>query len=184
MLEEHLGGHKGRTHTDAGVLDHFWNELGCRSLIDVGCGPGGQVNLALSKGWRAFGIDGDYTLKFMFPAEVIDFTKQQFVPKEKFDLAWCVEFLEHVEEQYIPNYVTAFQSAKYLVVTHALPGEPGHHHVNCQTNDYWKEKLAEHGLMYDAGLTEQIRACSTMERDFVRRRGLAFINSRYNDYQS
>lgn len=176
MLEQHLGGHKGRTHTDAGVLDYFWNEHNCRRLIDVGCGPGGQVNLAIEKGWDALGVDGDYTLKFTFPCEIVDFTKNKFVPKAKFDLAWCVEFVEHVEEQFIPNYVTALQSAHYVVITHALPGEPGHHHVNCQTNDYWKNKLAEYGLVYDDELTNQVKLHSTMERDFIRRRGLVFVN--------
>lgn len=182
MIPQHLGGHKGRTHVDPGVLEYFWNELGCRSMIDVGCGPGGQVRLAIESGWKAFGLDGDPSLKFDFPHAILDFTQDKFIPTETFDLAWCVEFLEHVEEPYVPNYMPALQSARYLVVTHALPGEPGHHHVNCQTNDYWKEKFAGYGLIYDEQLTQAIRSASTMERDFIRRRGLAFINSANIDY--
>jgi SAM-dependent methyltransferase len=179
MLEYHLGGHKGRTHTDEGVLDYFWN-LNCRRLIDVGCGPGGQVKLAIKKGWTAFGIDGDHTINFDFPYELIDFTKKQFSTNEKYDLAWCIEFLEHVDEKYIKNYMPAFKSAKYIVITHALPGEPGHHHVNCQTSDYWKSIFSLYNLTYDEQLTMQVRQCSTMERDFIRRRGLVF---KHNDYQ-
>ena len=32
------------------------------SYVDVGCGPGGMVELAASKGLRVLGVDGDYTL--------------------------------------------------------------------------------------------------------------------------
>lgn len=174
-LPIHLGGHKGRTHTDSGVLDFFWNNHSCRSLIDVGCGPGGQVELAKSLGWTAHGIDGDYTLNRSFECEIIDFTKTQYEPQRTYDLAWCVEFLEHVEEQYIPNYMPALAGARFCVVTHALPGEQGHHHVNCQTNQYWIEKFAEYGLQYNSALTDKIRKASNMERDFIRRRGLAFV---------
>lgn len=173
-LEKHLGGHKGRTHTDAGVLDFFWQEHNCRSLIDIGCGPGGQVELALTKGWTAYGIDGDYTVNRNFDCEIIDFTKQKLNVKNTYDLAWCVEFLEHVDEQYISNYMPGLVSAKYCVVTHALPGEPGHHHVNCQTNQYWIDQFAEHGLSYSEELTNAIRTNSTMKRNFIRNRGLAF----------
>lgn len=174
-LEKHLGGHKGRTHTDEGVLDYFWTEHNCRSLIDIGCGPGGQVELALEKGWHAHGVDGDYTVKRSFDCEIVDFTKQKLLIDHQFDLAWCVEFLEHVEEQYILNYISGLSSARFCVVTHALPGEPGHHHVNCQTNEYWIKRFAEYGLEYNQKLTDAVRNNSTMQRDFIRRRGLAFI---------
>lgn len=178
MVEEHLGGHKGRTHTDPGVLDYFHNELNCQTFIDVGCGPGGQVKLALDKGWEdAQGIDGDHSLSWPFDVDVVDFTKTKYKPKRTYDLAWCVEFLEHVEEQYIPNFMPALQAAQFCVVTHALPGEPGHHHVNCQTNEYWIEKFAEYGLKYDGVLTELVKEESTMVRDFIRRRGLVFVNN-------
>ena len=30
-------------------------------------------------------------------------------------------------------------------MTHALPGQGGHHHVNCQPPEYWIEKMARRG---------------------------------------
>ena len=32
---------------------------------------------------------------------------------------------------------------KYLFMTHAIPGQPGHHHVNCQDSSYWIDQLAK-----------------------------------------
>lgn len=177
-LAAHLGGHKGRTHTDLGLLDYFKSTYNCNSIIDVGCGPGGQVDLALEQGWEAVGVDGDFTVKRNFSCQIIDFSVAKYVPTKQYDLAWCVEFLEHVYEKYIPNYMPAVASAKYVVVTHALPGEPGHHHVNCQEQDYWIDVFKTYGLEWNEDLTNTIRERSTMERDFIRRRGLAFVNTR------
>ena len=62
-LPEHLGGHKNRTHLDEGSLDHCIETLQVKSMLDIGCGPGGMVALARSKGLKAYGIDGDFEVK-------------------------------------------------------------------------------------------------------------------------
>lgn len=177
-LPVHLGGHMGRTHTDDGVLAYFIKNYDIKTYVDLGCGPGGQVELAQKMGLDSYGIDGDYSLTRSFDCIIHDFTTGPVeLPLECFDLCWTVEFVEHVEEQYIVNYMPVFKKSKYVVMTHALPGEKGHHHVNCQTADYWITLLGKNGLVYDQKLTDQVKAASNMKRDFVRRRGLFFINS-------
>ena len=42
-LPTHLGGHKGRTHIDVGLLKFARDKLKVKSMLDLGCGPGGQV---------------------------------------------------------------------------------------------------------------------------------------------
>ena len=42
------------THTDVGALE-FLESRGALTLLDVGCGPGGQVQEAMNRGWKAFG---------------------------------------------------------------------------------------------------------------------------------
>ena len=103
-LEAHLGGHQGKTHIDRGALQWLVN-LGITSFIDIGCGPGGMVELAYSKGLRTIGVDGDYTLTRFNPDYFIihDYTKGSPQIEDTYDLAWSVEFLEHVEEQYMSN---------------------------------------------------------------------------------
>jgi len=173
QLPKHLGGHKGRTHTDQGVLKYFYNHRGCKSVLDIGCGPGGQIEIANQLGYHTHGIDGDWTVT---PPELFDFTQDEYVPLRQYDLAWSIEFLEHVEEQFVPNYMPAFKACTWAVVTHALPGEPGHHHVNCQPTEYWLETFSQHGFEYCEDETSNVRAASTMSRDFIRRRGLVFFN--------
>jgi 2-polyprenyl-3-methyl-5-hydroxy-6-metoxy-1,4-benzoquinol methylase len=54
-LPPHLGGHDNETHLDSGVLDYMIKKYKIESYLDVGCGPGGMVELAASKGLRVMG---------------------------------------------------------------------------------------------------------------------------------
>ena len=184
MLEDHLGGHNGKTHLDKGALNWLIKKFNVKSFLDIGCGPGGMVELAYTNKLKALGIDGDYTLSRFDKSKFIihDFTIGPAPVNDIFDVGWSVEFVEHVYEKYIPNYVQAMKKCKNLIITYAPPGWPGHHHVNCQPEEYWIEKLAEYGLSYDATLTEELREVSTMnypkkaKKAFVRNRGLFFKN--------
>jgi len=45
-LPKHLGGHQNKTHLDVGTLEFFKSTFNIKSMLDIGCGPGGMVNLA------------------------------------------------------------------------------------------------------------------------------------------
>ena len=140
LSEPHLGGHFNIAHIDRGALKFMQNKLGCQSLIDIGCGPGDNVRAARKMGYQAMGIDGDKELiengwSSIDDLTIHDYTMGTFNTEKQFDVAWCVEFLEHVEEKYQKNYMNTFQKCKYVVCTAAEPGEPGWHHVNCQSKD-------------------------------------------------
>ncbi len=180
----HLGGHQGKTHTDEGTLRWAIEKLQVQSMLDVGCGPGGMVELADKLGVDAYGIDGDYTLerynesKFM----IHDFTKGPAPVSGNYDLAWSVEFVEHVYEEYIPNYIQAMQKCKFLIMTYAPVGHGGHHHVNENTEEYWIKTMSDYGFKYLKDLSEEMRRHSTMgtkkKLRFLARTGLLFKNER------
>lgn len=197
-LPNHLGGHCHKTHTDYGVLRHFLSHCQIKSFLDIGCGPGGMVDMAAKAGLRAFGIDGDFTLpQFTDPSYQLDctFIKHDFTtgPFDErccsdlyadisaptpIDLVWSVEFLEHIEAQYLLDVMPLFTLGKWAVVTAAPPGAAGHHHVNCQPVSYWVELFQSYGFRYDQEFTESIRRESTMKRSFIRDTGLVFRNER------
>jgi len=176
-LPSHLGGHKGRTHTDKGIIE-FAKELGCQSMLDIGCGPGGQVYLAEELGLKVLGVDGDFTLKRDKPElfKLYDFTKGKLQLEEQFDFAWCCEFVEHVEKQYEDNWMSLMTKAKYAFITYSEPGKPGHHHVNCEELPYWIELFNKYGFKLREDLTNISKTKSTMQRDFWKERGLVFEN--------
>ena len=182
-LPDHLGGHENETHIDDGALSFLITKYGLKSYLDVGCGPGGMVELALSKGLDALGIDGDFTLARKYPNFVIhDYnTGPAPLPEGKlFDLGWSCEFLEHVEERFMSNYMNTFSRCKRIIVTHALPGQGGHHHVNEKDVNYWFHKFGENGFLLDLKTTNEMRQVSTMKQRYIRQNGLVFFNSNLN----
>jgi hypothetical protein len=175
LVPSYLGGHKFRTNFDVEAFKFLVNLLQVNSIIDVGCGPGGTVFLALSMGLDAVGIDGDKNLTDCHQTMFYhDYTKGPLYFEREYDLGWSVEFLEHVEETYISNYMSTLAACRFVLVTAAGPGQEGHHHVNCQSETYWLEIFRQYGFEHDEKITSIIRGKSSMRSNFVRKTGLFF----------
>ena len=182
-LPEHLGGHHGTTQMDHGALDWAIQTLHPQSFLDIGCGTGRMVRLAADQGLTAMGIDGDGTVdRKGAQCRIHDFNTGPINMAYRYDLGYCVEFLEHVEEKFIPNFMPAFLSCKYVIVTYAPPGTPGPHHVNCQVEQYWIDTFTGYGFDYSWPQTHQLRVFSTMNIDrpilkrYIKNNGLFFEN--------
>ena len=72
----------------------------------------------------------------------------QIVLEDEFDLVWSCEFVEHVDHIYIPNFLTQFIDCDILVFTHAVKYQIGHHHVNCQDQEYWIELIEKENFAF------------------------------------
>ncbi len=160
----HLGGHHLGGHWPGGDPSSWYPELwdwlvrvqGVHSVLDVGCGEGHALAYFRDQlDCEVVGVDG---IEHPDPDLIQhDFTLGPVVLAHGFDLCWSCEFVEHVEEQFVPNFLEAFRSAELLAMTHALPGQGGHHHVNEQAPRYWRNVLAEVGFQLLPGLTFQAR---------------------------
>jgi len=177
-LPEHLGGHDNITQVDEGALRALKDATGAKSMLDVGCGPGGQVLLARQMGMTAQGVDGDWSMRESLPDLVVhDYAAGPYAPPERWDMAWCVELLEHLKEWWLPNVFRIFRRCGIVVMTHALPGgEAAHHHVNCRTGEYWDWQFRTRGFAMEWQLTALVRKASTMKRDFMRMTGKVYRN--------
>lgn len=156
------------------VRDHL-----VHSVIDVGCGEGWALRYFERMGCAVLGIDG-------VPQEHPRIIKHDYtmgpwpvnVHVEPPDLVWSCEFVEHIDEIYVPNFLETFKQAPLVMMTHAEPGQMGHHHVNCQTADYWRGVMAAIGYRLDYGLTVQTRTLASLNQNpynHFARSGLAFI---------
>jgi SAM-dependent methyltransferase len=172
-LPPHLGGHFGNTNIDTATLDELIRRYGVRTMLDVGCGPGGMIEAALARGVEAYGIDGDPHLA-RARIWVHDYTKGAW-PAHGWDLVWCTEFVEHVEAQYQDNYLATFDGGRVLFLTAAPPDFPGHHHVNCQPDWYWVGLLDQRGWVLDTEATQWVR--QNGGHPFSTRQGLVFVKS-------
>lgn len=186
-LPKHLGGHMNKTHLDQGSLAFMKKNLNVKSMLDIGCGPAGMVKLANEMGITAHGIDGDFKVERSGIEDnwltLHDYTTGPSNLDLQVDLIWSVEFVEHVYEEYQDNYMKDFQRGNFVIMTFAPPGTPGHHHVNCQTDEYWKGVFKNYGFQYDANMTRQIREVTTLNakknkfsrKAFVKNNGLCFV---------
>ena len=62
VVPAHLGGHLNRTNTDEPLLVHVKNKFNIKSMLDIGCGPGGMREVANRNNIEWFGVDGDPTV--------------------------------------------------------------------------------------------------------------------------
>ena len=146
-------------------------------------GPGGMKEVANGMGIDWYGVDGDITVIQNTDYSLVhDFTLGEAKIDKTFDLIWCTEFLEHVEEKYVPNYMPLFELGKIAVVTAAPPGWPGHHHVNCREESYWIDVFKNYGLRYNEELTNEFKTASKMNeykfgdrKNFFKRAGMVFL---------
>ena len=162
-LPPHLGG-QVQGNIDIALMSYIkeiFPEF--KTIVDVGCGNGKAVKTYVEElGLKSFtAFDGDWT---KLPKEdnyyLHDFSegKVEFTPEDvNFDVAYSVEFLEHVEEEYQENYMDIIARGRYAVVTAARPGQPGHHHVNCRTPEYWYGVFAKYGFEYLSEETEEAK---------------------------
>lgn len=161
-----------------GLWRWAYETLRVRSVLDIGCGEGHSTKFFRDLGCRVLGVDGSVQARrhSVVPESHVthDFTRGAYRPAETFDLVWCCEFVEHVEERCVEHYLeTLTCGTGYLMMTFAEPGQPGYHHVNCQPAGYWIEKIGSTGFRFDATRTKETRAIASPGH--YRARGLFFV---------
>jgi hypothetical protein len=177
ITPSHLGGHYNFTAMVESTFDFIHQKYNIKSVIDIGCGPAGMVEYMRSKGVDAIGIDGDPALPKKEYVIVHDYTLGPLELERKFDLAYSTEFLEHVYEEFIPNFLPSFQKAKYVFCSAAPKGQGGHHHVNENSKEYWIDVFDKYGFDYLKEDSEEIS--KTHEYKLVKDNSMFFVNRNY-----
>lgn len=173
MKNKHLGGHQFITNIDEPILKSAKEKFNVKSMLDIGCGPGGMKQVCDNLQIEWTGIDGDPEIKNN-DTIIHDFTRGSLPLNKSFDLVWSVEFLEHVEEKFIPNFMPLFELGKICIVTAAPPGSPGKHHVNCREQEYWIDIFKKYNFNFDQSTTDDFKNISNMRKNFFKRSGMVF----------
>lgn len=173
VLENHLGGYikNGDNGTYYPLLWSFLvSNYEIKSVLDIGCGRGYSAAYFKSLNCEVVGVDGSIQAKYtsLIPDNFIlnDYTISSCSKLERnFDLCWCSEFIEHVEEKFMKNFLVDFNRCKYIAVTYAVPGQVGYHHVNCQPKEYWISKIENEGYKFLEEDTEILKKWVEADRD-------------------
>jgi len=145
----------------------LWDKLveltQAKTMVDVGCGVGYSLKYFSDKGLSVVGIDGlDSVIEYSpIPEKIIihDYTKDTYILDTVVDFAWSCEFVEHIEEKFVNNFMETFTKCRYVGMTHALPGQVGYHHVNCQSPEYWIDKFRKYGFDYIESESKILKEC-------------------------
>jgi hypothetical protein len=181
----HLGGNmaQGDPYTYAPtVWNYLLRRFAASSVLDLGSGIGSAAEYFHRAGAKVVAIDGlrENCDNALFPTVHIDLT--QYAVHCRVDLVHCQEVVEHIEPQYLEHLLTSMCCGKIIVMTNALPGQGGFHHVNEQPTEYWIEHLRQRGCEVLAEDTRRVRFLA--ERDgavYLARTGLVLWNSRWSD---
>ena len=151
----HLGG--SGVHGDPvtflpDIYGYVMLKFGLKSVLDIGCAMGFNTKWLLGLGYDAEGVEGfpQYVAETQIPGRVFlhDYAEGPFNPPRDFDLGLCTEFVEHVDAQYVQNFISTFKHCRYVLMTHALPGQGGFHHVNEQPPEYWINLMSDAGFLH------------------------------------
>jgi cyclopropane fatty-acyl-phospholipid synthase-like methyltransferase len=146
--------------------------------LDVGAGEGHAAAFFARYGVLAHGVDGlmSNVENAVHPIALHDLKRGPYV--FPCDLVYCVEVVEHIEEEYLDNLMATLTNAPVVVITHALPGQRGHHHVNLQSPEYWIEKFDERGYRPAIDI-EHLRSVARAEREdsFFANSGLVMLKT-------
>ena len=131
-----------------------------QSILDLGCGLGYSLLWFRDRGIEACGLDGS-SLVLREAITPVDFWDARTpVPYDTpcWDLCWCSEFVEHLDERYVSHILDMFRHAHFVAMTAGYPGQRGHHHVNCQPRSYWINAMESSGFLYLSTVTNWLRA--------------------------
>ena len=149
----HLGGftEKDMQGISPPLWDFMLSQLAVKSFVDIGCGRGFSSQYFLERGARVLCVEGshDAVMKSVLPQGNInehDFTRGPWWPEETFDVAWSVEFLEHVGRPYMANYFGIFHKSALIFVTSSIWG--GWHHVEVHARWWWLGRMKAAGFVH------------------------------------
>lgn len=172
------GGFKGKV-ADACYFDGylcdalltFFQEKNVSSLVDIGCGEGQYVSFFNENGIDSIGYEGNPDIEDLVTSSPYKFAQGKCHFKdfalscdfgEIFQWGICIEVGEHIPKEYEDNFFKNIDSCitDGLIISWAIPGQGGHGHVNCQTNQYIKDKFKSMGYENDLALESLLRQSS------------------------
>ena len=190
--EGHLGGWS--IGGDGGTYYPFmWKYIvdsyNIKSVLDIGCGRGYSTRFFKSLGCDVKGIDGSIKAKELSLTSddfiLHDYTKGTISIFDKtdqlqiFDLGWSCEFVEHVESNYIPNFMFNFKQCKYVAMTFAEIGQTGHHHVNENTAQYWIDTFKLYNFTFLENETNVLRVYAESDKKEREKNKVPFFISHF-----
>lgn len=147
-----------------------------KHVLDFGCGNAFYIGELASVGFRCTGVEG-YKLKKFYHDDILihDLTKPINLHCSDGNVL-SLEVGEHLPEaaeQIFLDTITSHCTGK-LVMSWALPGQPGVGHINCKPQEYIMDEVKRRGFLLDVEATVDARKNVDDNTDWFRRTLLVF----------
>ncbi len=159
------------------VWNYIIERFAISSVMDLGSGMGYASQYFHNKGMKVLAIDGmlENCRNAVYPTLYLDLTLSKAV--SSVDLVHCQEVVEHIEERFLENLLATLACGKFILMTNALPGQGGYHHVNEQPTEYWINNLKRYNCEVLVEDTKRIRRMAATDgAGFLARTGLMLAN--------
>ncbi|MGB5136644.1 MAG: glycosyltransferase [Prochlorococcaceae cyanobacterium] len=157
-------------------------EYEIRSVLDIGCGIGTNLQWFDEYGLEVLGVEGHprAVTGSLLPGAVVqhDFCTGPWAPDHTIDLCLCTKFAEHVEARFEDNWMAAVEKCRFLLLAAAPPGQGGYHHVNEQPDAYWIQRLESRGLLHQPDVSARLQKTCTRKPATWGRNTLLFFHNR------
>jgi len=133
------------------VCEAIKKEFNPSSVIDVGCAIGEFVMGFKGLDIFSYGIEGsERCLPHIVASKrciLIKDLRKKFDLEMLFSLAMCFEVAEHIELEFVDQFLENLTRLSNRILLTAAPlGQGGHYHVNCQPKQYWIDKFNNLGF--------------------------------------
>lgn len=136
-------------------------------VYDFGCGRGRYVAELRARGLTAMGFEGTPGIESISyavgterkPAIIEQDITLPMTPPRTRGTVLCIEVMEHIDMEYEHRVLRNLVNfcSRLLIISWAVPGQPGHGHVNCRENIYVKRVLLDMGFHFEQRLTVNAR---------------------------
>jgi SAM-dependent methyltransferase len=147
------------------ALIQFFLEEGAISVADFGCGKGDYIKAFKKKGIYVKGYDGNpFTPQLTGGLGTVIDLSTSFDLEEDFDWVLSLEVGEHIPKEYMDIFIENLMKHNRfgIVLSWAVKGQGGLGHVNCQDNEFIKDKMEAFGYRNDTAVENRLRKSSVL----------------------
>jgi hypothetical protein len=142
------------------VLIKYFKLSKVKSIYDFGCGMGHYAGNFIKNDFICEAFDGNpNTVKLTEGiGKVLDLSLM-FDFRKKFDCVLSLEVGEHIPEAFEKEFINNLcnHSKKLVILSWAVPGQPGDGHINCRDNDYVINEMNKRGFAFNKKASGQLR---------------------------